>query len=167
MSQDSSISRIRDCSSVKSLTVGCRLLSGGEVAVEVLHALTLPPYRVGNLFLKPARRLSQYSLIKRYLELGVKIAKLLRHNLTDKWTSTHIQRGESRSGKLAYHSGSVSRWLRLSTAAGVRWKTYRCLDQRARCGTAWIADAPVPIMATRLSFSFSRDGSAGDPPVTE
>lgn len=39
--------------------------------------------------------------------------------------------------------------------------------QRATCGTIWTAVAPVPIIATRLSLSFSSDALVGDPPVTE
>ncbi len=32
---------------------------------------------------------------------------------------------------------------------GVRWKTFSCATSGWICGTNWIADAPVPITATR------------------
>ena len=41
-----------------------------------------------------------------------------------------------------------------------------CFDKRARCGSVWTVVAPVPMIATRLSFSFERDGFAGVPRVT-
>jgi hypothetical protein len=39
------------------------------------------------------------------------------------------------------------------THGAVRWKTYSCSTSRRISGTYWIAEAPVPIEATRLPFS--------------
>jgi hypothetical protein len=65
----------------------------------------------------------------------------------------------------ANHAGSVGWLLRTSTEDGVRWKTYSSLHARARWGTHWTAVAPVPMMATRLSASFSSGAPDGSPPV--
>ena len=54
------------------------------------------------------------------------------------------------------HAGSVGRLPRTSTVDGVRWKTSSCFTDLARCGTHWIAVAPVPMMPTRLSDSLLR-----------
>jgi hypothetical protein len=39
-----------------------------------------------------------------------------------------------------------------TTQGGVRWKTCSCSTSGWIIGTYWIAEAPVPIEATRLPF---------------
>ncbi len=57
---------------------------------------------------------------------------------------------------VAAHSGSVSQSSRTSMDDGVRWKMYSSFDISPRWGTACTAVAPVPMMPTTLSPSFSR-----------
>ena len=57
---------------------------------------------------------------------------------------------------VAAHAGSVSQSSRTSIDDGVRWKMYSSLLFSPSPGTAWTAVAPVPMMPTTLSWSFSR-----------
>ena len=65
----------------------------------------------------------------------------------------------------ANHSGSIGALARTSTEDGVRCTTSSSLQARARCGTACTLVAPVPMIATRLSASFSISPPCGSPPV--
>ena len=58
-------------------------------------------------------------------------------------------------------SSGVGRLPRTPMADGVRWNTYRCFADSASAGTAWMALAPVPMIPTTLSPSWSRCGSSG------
>ena len=62
-------------------------------------------------------------------------------------------------------SGSMGWLLRTSIDDGVRWNTYSSPAARARCGMHCTAVAPVPMMPTRLSASFSMRAPLGSPPV--
>ena len=86
-------------------------------------------------------------------------------------------------GRRAARSSVIGRSRWGMTHGGVRWKRSRCSTIGWICGTAWIADAPVPITATRRpvrSWSWfqravwnvspsklSRPGSVGDGGLAE
>jgi hypothetical protein len=62
-------------------------------------------------------------------------------------------------------SGSIGALSRRVTGDGVRSNTKSSFTSRASCGTHWIAVAPVPMTATRLSWSLSIGAPSGSPPV--
>ena len=75
-------------------------------------------------------------------------------------------RSRCQPGRKLAAKSSVVGWLpRTPTAPGVRWNTYRCCDDSASGGMAWMALAPVPMIPTTLSASFVMWVSSGPPPV--
>ena len=60
-----------------------------------------------------------------------------------------LQRPGTR-GRRAARAREIGRALCGITHGGVRWSTYSCSTSGAIAGTYWIADAPVPTLATRL-----------------
>ena len=82
-----------------------------------------------------------------------RVAKLINHS--------RCQPGPSP----AKSSGPKVRLARTSTDDGVRWNTCSSAAEVARCGIAWTAVAPVPMMPTRLSANPVIGAPAASPPV--
>ena len=51
---------------------------------------------------------------------------------------------------MVFIHGGIRKSVRGITHGGVRWKTSTCAVFGAISGISWIAEAPVPITATRL-----------------